>query len=38
MNVLFFDGHVDSRTTAAINPFVSSIGNDVWKPAKDPSF
>jgi prepilin-type processing-associated H-X9-DG protein len=38
MNVLFFDGHVDSRTTAAINPFVSSIGDWVWKPASDPAF
>ena len=38
MNVLFFDGHVEPRTAAAINPFVSSIGNTVWKPAKDPTF
>jgi len=38
MNVLFFDGHIEPRTTAAINPFVSTIGNDVWKPAKDPNF
>ena len=36
MNVLFFDGHVDSRNSAAINPFVASIANTVWKPAKDP--
>jgi prepilin-type N-terminal cleavage/methylation domain-containing protein/prepilin-type processing-associated H-X9-DG protein len=35
MNVLFFDGHVDSRTSDAINPFVSSIGNNIWKPTKD---
>ena len=38
MNVLFFDAHVDTRTTAAINPFVSSIGNSVWKPAADPNY
>ena len=36
MNVLFFDGHVDSRNTNGINPFISSIGNNVWKPSKDP--
>ena len=35
MNVLFFDGHVDTRNTAAINPFVASIANSVWKPASD---
>ena len=38
MNVLFFDGHVDTRSTDAINPFVSSIGNDVWKPSRDPGW
>jgi prepilin-type N-terminal cleavage/methylation domain-containing protein/prepilin-type processing-associated H-X9-DG protein len=37
MNVLFFDGHVDGRTAASINPFVPSIANDAWKPAKDPA-
>ena len=38
MNVLFFDGHVDTRNSAAINPFISSIGNSVWKPTSDPAF
>ena len=38
MNVLFFDGHVDSRNTDNINPFISSIGNNVWKPSKDPGW
>jgi len=38
MNVLFFDGHIEPRTTATVNPFVSAIGNDVWKPSMDPSF
>jgi prepilin-type N-terminal cleavage/methylation domain-containing protein/prepilin-type processing-associated H-X9-DG protein len=38
MNVLFFDGHVDTRNSAAINPFVSSIGNTIWKPSKDPAW
>ena len=38
MNVLFFDGHVDTRTTAMINPFVSSIGDSLWKPSRDPAF
>jgi prepilin-type processing-associated H-X9-DG protein len=35
MNVLFFDGHVDTRNSATINPFVSSIANNVWKPSSD---
>jgi prepilin-type processing-associated H-X9-DG protein len=35
MNVLYYDGHVAPSNTAGINPFISSIGNNVWKPAKD---
>jgi prepilin-type processing-associated H-X9-DG protein len=38
MNVLFYDGHVEGRNPAAINPFVESIGNNVWKPSRDPAF
>jgi prepilin-type N-terminal cleavage/methylation domain-containing protein/prepilin-type processing-associated H-X9-DG protein len=38
MNVLFFDGHVDVRTSAAINPLVSTTANDVWKPLSDAAY
>jgi prepilin-type N-terminal cleavage/methylation domain-containing protein/prepilin-type processing-associated H-X9-DG protein len=38
MNVLYVDGHVDTRTTGAINPFIESIGMTLWKPLRDPPF
>ena len=38
MNVLFFDSHVDSRTSAAINPFTPPLGDNLWKPMSDPAF
>lgn len=36
MNVLFFDGHVETRTTNEINPFIPANANSAWKPSRDP--
>lgn len=38
MNVLFFDGHVESQSAAEIDPTVAAIQNSRWKPYRDPPF
>jgi prepilin-type N-terminal cleavage/methylation domain-containing protein/prepilin-type processing-associated H-X9-DG protein len=35
MNVLYFDGHVQTHRTQDINPFVVRTANETWKPTVD---
>jgi prepilin-type N-terminal cleavage/methylation domain-containing protein/prepilin-type processing-associated H-X9-DG protein len=35
MNVLWADGHVESRTADAINPLIASVNVDQWQPLAD---
>ncbi|MBA4062525.1 MAG: hypothetical protein C0501_02240 [Isosphaera sp.] len=35
-NVLFYDGRVEARTPESIDPRVTSIHNDLWRPADFP--
>jgi prepilin-type N-terminal cleavage/methylation domain-containing protein/prepilin-type processing-associated H-X9-DG protein len=35
MNVLWADGHVESRTSDSINPLTTSINVDLWQPLAD---
>ena len=37
MNVLFFDGRVETRNSDDLNPFVPATANAVWKPTRDPA-
>jgi len=36
LNVLFVDGHVESRYPSDINPEIPALNNELWRPTSDP--
>ena len=35
MNVLFYDGHISTRTPGSVDPRVTALHNELWNPRRD---